>query len=1133
MPTVSAIFFPSTGNASSSLGILTGLVNSTAAVVIVSDSVRLVSQVLPNISATSSLSVSLPLTEAERALQAAGILVLPSISLVTSNTSSDSSLYVAVVVLSSSLWVPVSTTGNSSSKNTSNVGQLLSDVVTVVTVGEGVSFVDIGFPAGTISHFNSSPPINFTIYCPPRYVFPKSFYCNDTGYIERVQCNGLASVVRGTCPRLQEACAALDLSSMTVARDNLCETTRQNRTTGSNSTSGSDLLCRCTLGEGLNVPGSNMIAAGVVLGLGTSDLSKTFQASSSFGDGSAASKAAIVLSVFASVWGLALFFVVYFYNWNAKGTKHAEKGRHSNFVKSVEGVADLNEEHVDAKELGYDKVAERKAELMQKLAKSYVATLFPAVFQPSSFLEGLCREVYGKHMYINFFFRLHHSHNPIVDIIKVVTLQSFLLFLLALLYDLNVPSDDGSCKDFTLRRACLQRRLFFDPSQTYCQWTAFQYADLLNTDDDAVYFECIYGDPVVSLTAATYTSMIMSLATCLLMDPLEYILSLLAAPTLVNDARAGSTMIESSRNDDSSHRKASTSLRLLPVHLVSAASNLSRLMASAKGSKSVVQEEVAIHLKEQSADAARFYSAELLEAAVLAHRSRLISNGSLSAAERSTRLLLFDRAWHLDSNTGVFSDVSIISHRRWHGRMNKVSPEIKRAVNNHASTMHVLIQEELYAVQHDTLEIIDELAGQTQTELGFEIVVQFVRDVLGSSTAAARIFALKIDMDCEKLQRVSLALKAFICFLLLCLNGLFFYFTILRGISKGLVWQRSYLIAWLLQSAVDICVFETMQVAWFHYFIPSLVKKEVARARKVFEDISAKAVDNMQGLSLAVDSSELNAADYLYVSNHLAREYPHCIESFLIKQYRSTIPGKTAFHLTSAVNEEPNEHLAEDDVESNLQTGQQQHVVQADQAVETSCRYTVLLPVFCFQRCFVLLGSAAVSVILQVVVAAPLELQSLFIRAIEPVVLSGVMFLFLLVSTRPAFLAATIVLLACLVGSAIWEHVSTLSEQREVAISAGVPIVHAAAAVVPDINNLSMQDDVSYSLGSISGDFSSDYSSSHRYSDQSQNQKDDNEDSISDQVRAAAPTGSYCDEFILDEAYSMSSSSRSSCSDDS
>eukprot|EP01031_Cornospumella_fuschlensis_P025201 gene25201-30434_t len=87
----------------------------------------------------------------------------------------------------------------------------------------------------------------------------------------------------------------------------------------------SQIFSLASPGAGLNVLGSSMVAAGVILSLGSSDLSKAFQANSAFSNGSAASKASIVLSVFVSIWGVAVIALLYFYKWNPRATKVAAK----------------------------------------------------------------------------------------------------------------------------------------------------------------------------------------------------------------------------------------------------------------------------------------------------------------------------------------------------------------------------------------------------------------------------------------------------------------------------------------------------------------------------------------------------------------------------------------------------------------------------------------------------------------------------------------------------------------------------------------------------------------------------------------------------------------------------------------
>eukprot|EP01031_Cornospumella_fuschlensis_P025289 gene25289-30538_t len=310
-------------NASLALSMLSSLSSSLAAVSLITDTVRVVAQNL-SIPSGGVLSVQLPLSAEE---VAQGVSSVPSIGiqLQTVITSSNSSLYVAASLIDSSLWP---SNGSSGGVLLPRSGQLSSDIVVVSVVGTtssvNVSFVDIGFSSSSLQQFNNTPRINFTITCPPRYVIQKSFLCNDTGYIEIVQCQGIPGKFRGTCPQFTQQCAALNLGNLTIASNNMCQTIPTNTTVNDTATP-SGLLCRCGIATGV-VPGTGSVAAGVVLGLVSSDFSKTFQASSAFGDGSAASKAGLVLSLFCGIWGIAATVALYFgsdaWSWS-KSSKEA------------------------------------------------------------------------------------------------------------------------------------------------------------------------------------------------------------------------------------------------------------------------------------------------------------------------------------------------------------------------------------------------------------------------------------------------------------------------------------------------------------------------------------------------------------------------------------------------------------------------------------------------------------------------------------------------------------------------------------------------------------------------------------------------------------------------------------------
>ncbi|RYG91685.1 hypothetical protein EON65_59265 [archaeon] len=300
----------------------------------------------------------------------------------------------------------------------------------------------------------------------------------------------------------------------------------------------------------------------------------------------------------------------------------------------------------------------------------------------------------------------------------------------------------------------------------------------------------------------------------------------------------------------------------------------------------------------------------------------------------------------------------------------------------------------------------------------------------------------------------------------------------------------------------------------------------------------------MQQLSqgdMDMDPSELNAPDYLFVSYQLARHYPHYIESFLVKQYRSQLPGAMGKAWQSIMSTYPSQSYGENDdvtqyvpqplphdVESNQQINK-----QLPQASHTNSYQHTIWPLYYVKLSLTYVHYGVIYIILQLIFFAPLELQSLLIRVIEPVVLSGVLFLILLVSSRPIFLALTIVLLVALVASMVWEHVVMTREHRRVASS-------VMDAVAYDINNnindaptrldqTQQQDHVQDMHGAASlaqggvNDMANHTSHANKLVDSND---------VQDEIRAPSPTSwdfrDYYDELMLDEGYSMSMSSSSS-----
>ena len=126
---------------------------------------------------------------------------------------------------------------------------------------------------------------------------------------------------------------------------------------------------------------------------------------------------------------------------------------------------------------------------------------------------------------------------------------------------------------------------------------------------------------------------------------------------------------------------------------------------------------------------------------------------------------------------------------------------------------------------------IEKLRLATDEHTGLEILHLFVLDLLGRDTPAARFFEQKSDEDFKRTKVVTSATKAMAVAVLVVMKAFFAYYSVLYGFTKGLKWQRDYLLACITQMFVEIFINETLEVAWVNFFVPTLVAEEVQVVR--------------------------------------------------------------------------------------------------------------------------------------------------------------------------------------------------------------------------------------------------------------------------------------------------------------
>eukprot|EP01038_Epipyxis_sp_PR26KG_P007133 gene7133-9734_t len=241
---------------------------------------------------------------------------------------------------------------------------------------------------------------------------------------------------------------------------------------------------------------------------------KTFEASSELFTAAGLQKVLTVVIMFATFWGFGIS-VILGCSWR----------RHH---MSEYYIKDKN----DQNRLKKSAQVSRSPNAVKEYLMDYVNELFPSVFSSKPFMYRLYDEVKKHHRYLLVLTAARSESGDakrILTGIQLLSVQTMLMFLLAFLYDLQGPDNDGSCISHTTQESCLLRKSVLDHSQSYCKWQA-PPPTLINANDDSASYTCEFREQVFSLRLVLIIAIIVSLFTSLFSKPIDMIFDLLSAP---------------------------------------------------------------------------------------------------------------------------------------------------------------------------------------------------------------------------------------------------------------------------------------------------------------------------------------------------------------------------------------------------------------------------------------------------------------------------------------------------------------------------------------------------------------------------------------------------------------------------
>ena len=758
--------------------------------------------------------------------------------------------------------------------------------------------------------FNSTcyGPLDHAVY---------NYTCPESHDVLVHSCDGRQGVLTSYCRILAPRCALVDSSSGDIdsasSRCVVIEFTKSNTT------------CKCTtvhsqmkrrldrnvaIDTVLNVVSTSLYIA--------NDMKDTFSSAGQINSLAALKRVLIVIVMFSSMWAIGLL-LIFGCIWRRK------------YMLKVNVLdAALIERKRRVAQVTYS------VAVVQQNLLNYTAQVIPSIFSNEPIFRRIWSEISRHHRYLALMTASKGESGDkqrILTCIQLLSVQTMLMFLLALLYDLQGPSDDGTCTLNLTKINCLSRKSTFDRTQSFCAWSESNASGVESSS-----FLCVYQDPKFTIETVLIIAVIVSLMVALFTKPIDMIFDLLTAPVAddlkISQSNTGTFALVTRRMSNIARRMSSVATNAASAAISSISSTKNLLVGIttrkiphntdiayklATASMSVLASTSIQQLQERQLSRMRTYYHHQNKTSGVLHdsddddddshsdRSESSDESSYSSERdeirnasnpedkreggivvdvmtnlsreiacqrrllKSCELELFDEQWGIDP-TGEFAT----GDRRFFPCM------------KHRDGAFDIISQQLKLVEEEVNKKSEKLKIATDAHTGLEILHLFIKDLLGRSTPAAIIFETKADEDFKHTEVVTRMSKRLAMLALAGINIFFVYFAILTGFRRGVSWQQSYLIACIIQFTVEIFLNETMECIWIQCAIPLLVSGEIRRVGDSITEIISDLCSS--------DSKEsrlfLNAPDYLFVSTNLAKKFPRLMESIVVQSYFSHMPGE-------------------------------------------------------------------------------------------------------------------------------------------------------------------------------------------------------------------------------------------------
>jgi hypothetical protein len=555
----------------------------------------------------------------------------------------------------------------------------------------------------------------------------------------------------------------------------------------------------------------------------------------------------------------------------------------------------------------------------KKFMKAYVFTFFPNVFSEKPEMMKFWHEIVHRHRYFSIFVR-EKGFKKFVGTLEILTLLTAHMFLVAVLYDAEWPSDNGFCGEQTAsgEAVCLQRRSVFDKHRSMCAWS-------VSSNNGG---ECVWVQPTFDPSMQIFLTMIVIAFS----GPINAIVSVLIKVLILSP-----TQTEVSRRTEIIRTRRASALGSLPsqqntvnslVPSMSAGS-LGRVapagQADAEAERSAVTRSRASTLLSGHVSRVVDLDESLMAYCLDDHKMRrhlttmfsttAAAGGSHSvttsvphgdrapeeAGEHVDQLFMFSNVMKL--LTDLRKERNALTGRekmRFNDQWEEFLSQGSSYEDPSSEECILRLTNELRRVNSEAQSVVRKLRSihsstgeSTNAMIGVQILELFVLDLMGRQSRQAQLFANQRSAVKMKFA-TSVWVKALSVCLVLGLDVYFILMCVVYGDLKGRRWQINWMISCFVYVIVDIFIKHVNIVFMVYYYIPELIKTHTdvmkLRLTKAIDNFVKHSFSNKSArmdTSSTVSSHAFSVTDYLFVSNIVARAFPQLLESSIVLSYRS------------------------------------------------------------------------------------------------------------------------------------------------------------------------------------------------------------------------------------------------------